>query len=502
MRLEEVISQTIDLWPNRIAVVYKDRGWTYGELGRRAADLRKKMAEAGFSEGDRALLWMENSPGYIAAYLAVMGLGGVVVALHPQVSVSEVSRVVAHVGASALLVSSSVRQWTPGDFESSRLRLIFGEDEIIRFNEDGGAERSPAGLAQIIYTSGSTGRPKGVMLSHQNLISNTRSILSYLQLGTEDSIVAVLPFVYAYGNSVMLTHLFAGGKIVIENSFVYPNLILERISKGRVTGFSGVASTYALLLNQSNLKADAFPALRYLTNAGGPMPSELLGRLRALFSEKEIYVMYGQTEATARLTYLPPKNLSQKAGSAGQPVPGVTLKIVKEGGAVARPGEVGEVYAFGENIMQGYWNDPEATAKVLDQGWLRTGDMGYLDEEGYLTIVGRNSEMIKSGAYRISPVEIEEVLLRHPAVREAGVVGVDDPILGEAICGVVAPKQEHQPTDMELLAHCARHLAPYKRPKVICLVKELPKSFSGKVLRQELREISRTVFKSPARTAH
>lgn len=152
--------------------------------------------------------------------------------------------------------------------------------------------------------------------------------------------------------------------------------------------------------------------------------------------------------------------------------------------------------------MQGYWNDPEATAKALEGGWLRTGDMGHLDEEGYLTIVGRNSEMIKSGAYRISPVEIEEVLLCHPAVKEAGVVGVDDPILGEAICGVVAPKQEHQPTDMELLAHCARHLAPYKRPKVICLVKELPKSFSGKVLRQELREISRTVFKSPVRTAH
>lgn len=502
MRLEEVIAQTIERWPNRTAIVHKDRSWTYAEVGARADELKKKLSEARFSEGDRAVLWMENSAEYVAAYLAVTGLRGGVVALHPQMSLSEVSRIITHVGAAGLIVSPLIRAWTSGDFESTCLRFILRDDETIRCHGTGEMEKSPAGLAQIIYTSGSTGRPKGVMLSHQNLISNTRSILAYLQLSSEDSIVAVLPFVYAYGNSVMLTHLFVGGKIVIENSFVYPNLILERISKERVTGFSGVASTYTLLLNQSNLKADSFPALRYLTNAGGPMPSGLLGRLRSLFSEKEIYVMYGQTEATARLTYLPPNALSQKAGSAGRPVPGVTLKIVKEGGAVARPGEIGEVYASGENIMQGYWNDPEATAKALEGGWLRTGDMGHLDEEGYLTIVGRNSEMIKSGAYRISPVEIEEVLLRHPAVKEAGVVGVDDPILGEAICGVVAPKQEHQPTDMELLAHCARHLAPYKRPKVICLVKELPKSFSGKVLRQELREISRTVFKSPVRTAH
>ena len=146
--------------------------------------------------------------------------------------------------------------------------------------------------------------------------------------------------------------------------------------------------------------------------------------------------------------------------------------------------------------MQGYWEDPQATAKVLDEGWLRTGDMGYLDEEGHLTLVGRNNEMIKSGAYRISPVEIEEILLQHPGVQEVGVVGVEDPILGEVICAVVTLKQNRRPTDQELLAHCARRLAPFKRPKSICLVVELPKSPSGKVLRQGLREISRTALRA------
>lgn len=500
MRLEDVVSQSMARWPGRIAVVQKDRSWTYAELGQHAAYLKKKIGETEFSEGDRILLWMENSAEYIAAYLAILGLGGVVVSLHPQVPASEVSRTIRHVGATGLIVSSSIKQWAAGDFDSTELQFILKEDELIRRTHSGPVMRGPADLAQIIYTSGSTGQPKGVMLSHRNLIANTRSILSYLCLNENDSIMAILPFVYAYGNSVMLTHLFTGGKIVIENSFVYPNLILDRMLKEGVTGLSGVASTYALLLNQSNLKSYSFPMLRYLTHAGGPMPSELLRRLRSSFSDKRMFVMYGQTEAAARLTYLPPELLDVKNGSVGRAIPGVSIKIVKEGGEIARPGEVGEVYATGENIMQGYWEDPQSTAKFLDDGWLRTGDMGRLDEEGYLTLIGRNSEIIKSGAYRISPTEIEEVLLQHPGVQEAGVVGLEDPILGEIICAVVMPNRGQFPTDQELLAHCAQRLAPYKRPKSICLVAALPKSPSGKVLRQELREISRASFRTAART--
>ncbi len=500
MRIEDVVSQSMVRWPGRVAVVHKDRNWTYAELGEHAASLKKKIGETAFSEGGRIVLWMENSAEYIAAYLAILGLGGVVVSLHPQVPASEVSRTIRHVGATGLIVSSSIKQWTAGDFDSTELQFILKEDDMIRRNHRGPVMKGPADLAQVIYTSGSTGQPKGVMLSHRNLIANTRSILSYLCLSEDDSIMAVLPFVYAYGNSVMLTHLFTGGKIVIENSFVYPNLILDRMLKEGVTGLSGVASTYALLLNQSNLKSYSFPMLRYVTHAGGPMPADLLSRLRSSFSDKRIYVMYGQTEAAARLTYLPPELLDVKSGSVGRAIPGVSIKIVKEGGGVAHPGEAGEVYAMGENIMQGYWQDHQSTAKFLDGGWLRTGDMGRLDEEGYLTLIGRNSEMIKSGAYRISPTEIEEVLLQHPGVQEAGVVGLENPILGEVICAVVTPNRDQLPTDQELLAHCAQRLAPYKRPKSICLVAALPKSPSGKVLRQELREISRASFRTAART--
>ena len=490
MRVENIIAQTMDSWPHRIAVAYKGRHWSYAALRDLVAAIKSMFAKAGLSEGGRVIVWMENSPEYIAAYLAVLESGGIVVAIHPQVLVPEVVRIIRHVGATGLIVSSAIKHWTLSDFDATGLRFIVKEDEVISCRHEGLAVEGPGDLAQIIYTSGSTGQPKGVMLTHKNLIANTKSILDYLQLTSEDSVAAVLPFMYAYGNSVMLTHLFVGGTLVIENSFLYPHVVLESMMREEVTGLSGVSTTYAIMLNQSNLESYSFPSLRYVTHAGGPMPSELLTRVRSVFAGKRIFLMYGQTEASARLTYLPPHLLDTKKGSAGQAIPGVTLKIVKEGGDEARTGEVGEVCASGDNIMQGYWQDPLATADVLRNGWLHTGDLGRLDEGGYLTIQGRNSEMIKSGAYRISPVEIEEVLLLHPQVLEAGVVGVDDPILGQKICAVITLKEAGCVTGQELLAHCAQWLVHYKRPKSVIVVAALPKSPSGKVLRQNLREIS------------
>ena len=489
LRVEQVVARTMESYRQKTAVIYQGQHWSYGEL-RRAVDVKKsRLEEAGFSRMDRAIVWMENSPDYVAMYLAVLELGGIVVALHQQTMREEVDRIIRHVGAAALIVSPTIRQWAIGDFESAGLRFLLAGDDVHRMHYRDSGFKPPEGSAQIIYTSGSTGRPKGVVLTHKNLIANTRSILEYLQLTAADSVMAVLPFVYAYGNSVMLTHLFVGGTLVIENNMLYPHVMLDGMIKTGVTGFSGVSSTYAIILNQSNLKSYAFPALRYLTHAGGPMPSELLGRIRSAFSNPRIFLMYGQTEASARLTYLPPDLLDVKKGSAGRAIPGVTLRIVKEGGETARPGEVGEVCAYGDNIMHGYWQDPELTAGVLHEGWLHTGDLGRLDEEGFLTIEGRNNEMIKSGAYRISPTEIEEVLLQHPQIHEAGVVGIDDPILGQRICAVVTLKEPETVTNQDLMAYCAQRLVQYKRPRVIAVIPALPKSPSGKVLRQQLRQI-------------
>jgi acyl-CoA synthetase (AMP-forming)/AMP-acid ligase II len=505
-KVHDIIAQVMERWPNRIAIVHRNQPWTYSDLASRILFFRKQLIEAGFSREDRAVLWMENSGEYIASYLAILGLGGIAVPIHPQALPEEVSKIIHYTDASALITFSSTWQQIDQRFDPTNLQFVLlAEGDMIPFGGHPPSVEIPPDIAQIIYTSGSTGHPKGVMLSHRNLIANATSIISYLRLDSEDSAMVVLPFTYSYGNSIMLTHLFIGGRLVIENSFVYPNLVLDKMQNEKVTGFSGVASTYALLLDHSNLKAYSFSALRYLTHAGGPIPSELLNRVRIAFPEKKIYVMYGQTEATARLTYLPPADLDRKKGSVGRPIPGVAIRIGDGTGKATPAGQIGEVIVSGENIMGGYWKDPDNTEKVLDHGWLRTGDLGYLDEEGYLYLMGRNSEMIKSGAFRISPYEIEEVLLQHPEVYEAGVAGVEDPILGEIIFGAVVPvvpQQVRSLTEQELLAHCARHLPPYKRPRSICILQELPKSPSGKILRQNIRELGRVMCKPIVRSTH
>jgi long-chain acyl-CoA synthetase len=495
-RVENKIAQVFQKFPNRTAVVHKNRTWTYSALADLEFRFRARLKEGGFSRGDRVVLWMENSAEYIASYLAVLGLNGVVVALHSQVLPEEVKRVIRHVGAAGLITFSSTWKKTGDPFDSSDLRFVLTESELLKPDGHPPGMEVPDDLAQIIYTSGSTGQPKGVMLSHCNLVANADAIISYLGLTEQDSVMAILPFVYAYGNSVMLTHLLTGGKLVIENSFVYPNLVLDKMKSERVTGFSGVASTYAILTEHSNLKSYTFSSLRYLTHAGGPMPLDLLDRVRSAFDGKDLFVMYGQTEATARLTYLPPKELERKRGSAGIPIPGVKIKIIDSEGKAVPFEQTGEVAAAGENIMAGYWRNPDQSGKVLSHGWLRTGDLGRLDDEGFLYVIGRNSEIIKSGAFRISPYEIEEILLRHPEVFEAGVVGIDDPILGETIAGMVVPREGCHPKEQELLAFCARHLAPYKRPKAIFQAAELPKSPSGKILRQNIKRICLS-FQSP-----
>ncbi|MFN3682175.1 MAG: class I adenylate-forming enzyme family protein, partial [Nitrospira sp.] len=489
-RIEHIINGLIQTQGQRTALIYRNERYTYQDL-RALIDAQKyKLADAGLHREDRTVLWMENSPEYVATYLAVLELGAIVVALHPQTMVEEVVRIVRHVGAAGVIISQAVKQWTVDNFESAGLRFVLATDQLRRMQYRDAGHIVPFGTAQIIYTSGSTGRPKGVVLTHRNLVTNTRSILEYLRLTSDDVGLAVLPFVYAYGNSVMLTHLFAGGTLVIENSLLYPQTVVDAMARHQVTGLSGVSTTYALLLNNAHFSSSSFPSLRYLTHAGGPMPSELLGRLRKAFPDTRLYLMYGQTEASARLTYLPPELVDVKKGSAGRAIPGVTLKVVKESGETARPGEVGEIWARGDNVMQGYWQDPELTAQVLKDGWLRTGDLGWIDEEGFITIVGRNNEMIKTGAYRISPTEIEEVLLQHPQILEAGVVGLDDPILGQKLCAIVVLKEKESLDQRGVMAYCAQRLVPYKRPKMVAIVPSLPKSPSGKVLRHRLREIA------------
>lgn len=346
-------------------------------------------------------------------------------------------------------------------------------------------------LASIIYTSGSTGQPKGVMLSHKNIVSNTTGICEYLQLAEDDIQMVVLPFFYVMGKSLLNTHIAAGGTVVLNNKFAFPAAVLKEMEKEKVTGFSGVPSTYAYLLYRSPLASyrDRLPRLRYCSQAGGHMSRRTKEQLRQVLPEHtKIYIMYGATEASARLSYLEPDRFSDKIESIGRAIPGVTLQVLNADGESVPVREVGEIVASGPNIMKGYWKDPEGTARVVDDHGYHTGDFGYQDEEGFFFVQGRKDSLLKVGGHRINPQEIEDVILRSDLVIEAAVLGIPDSLLGHKLVAVVTPKNGScQPN--HILSFCAGNLPKYKVPSNVSIVRALPKSSSGKIDRNKCLQV-------------
>lgn len=500
--LPAMLLRSVERRPDAIAIVGEAARVSYAELWDRIRAVAGFMAELGMGPGDRIALFLENSAEYAAAYYAVLLNGGVVVALNTATKARDVETWIRHSDARLLFADSRhpeyaaiLQRLDPAlpiialGTEISPAAGRYGWHQATAFS---GSVRDPGALsgqalAAIIYTSGTTGNPKGVTLTHRNLSSNTQSILKYLELHADDSIVNVLPFFYSYGNSILHTHLAAGARIVLEKSMLYPAQVLKRMAEERVTGFSGVPSTYSILLNRVNLASFDLSSLRYMTQAGGPMAPADIHRLTSLLPHVRFFVMYGQTEASARISYLPPERLFDKLGTIGVAIPGVEIEIRGPDDRELQPHVAGELCARGENIMHGYWKDPNTTREILRDGWLHTGDVAYRDEDGYLYIVGRATDMIKSGAHRISPKEIEEVVLEMEGVAEAVAVGVADPILGQAIKLIVVAKPGTELDARGIQRHCRQNLATYKVPKIIEFSDSLPRTSSGKVQRFKLQ---------------
>jgi acyl-CoA synthetase (AMP-forming)/AMP-acid ligase II len=310
--------------------------------------------------------------------------------------------------------------------------------------------------------------------------------VEYLELTAADRVAMVLPFYYVYGNSVLHTHVCAGATVVHAGSMTFPTEVLKTIETTRATGLSGVPATFARLMGLSTLGQHDLGSLRYLTQAGAAMSPALTERLRGAFPSASIFVMYGQTEASARLAYVPATDLVRKSGSAGRAIPGVELSIVDAEGREVPRGTTGEVVACGDNVMLGYWNDPEATRRALRDGRLHTGDLASMDEEGFLYIVGRESEMIKSGAHRISPREIEVAVEAALGVRECAVAGVPDELMGQAIAAFVVTEEGRTLDRQTILRACLAELPRFKLPEHVLFVPELPRTSSGKIRRAEL----------------
>jgi acyl-CoA synthetase (AMP-forming)/AMP-acid ligase II len=508
MLIHQFLETNARLFPDKDAVINLGKRLTYRQLDEDANRLANSLIAGGLRPGDRVGILVESSIDYIISFFAILKAGGVLVGLNTDTTGRILKSVLSDCSASGIIVRHDLLHHLTdiiGDLSSLRLMVTDGEYErpagrpdlaVTSYKEilNSGSKKAPSvektedDLATIMYTSGTTGAPKGVTLTHHNLETNTDSIVEYLELTPDDRVMDILPLYYSYGLSLLLTHMRVGGTIVIDTRFTFPNLVLETMSKEKATGFAGVPTTFAILMNRSNFKKYKWDHLRYLTQAGGPMAPALTSRLIEAVPGVKLYVMYGQTEASARLSYLEPEKVIEKLGSIGRAIPGVTLTVRDENGNVCPPGVAGEIVAQGENIMKGYWNRPEETQKVLHADGLHTGDLARCDDDGYLFIVGRSSEMIKSGAHRISPKEIEEIILEHEAVAETAVVGRRDPILGEAICAVVVLRDGQSVTEKDILIHCTQNLPAFKVPKYVQFAETLPKTQSGKVQRILIKE--------------
>ncbi|MBP3985869.1 acyl--CoA ligase [Pseudoxanthomonas helianthi] len=482
--------------PGNIAIVDGERRIDYATFWKQCNQFAERLRADGLQPGERVAIILPNRIEAAVACYGTWLAGGVAVPLNAQARVRDLLPWLRHCGARHVVGERANRDTVEALAQLAPAPTASLLEDGQSLVADAGATpeasapaTAPGDLATILYTSGTTGAPKGVMLSHANLLANAESIVGYLGLTADDRVLSILPFYYAYGASVLNTHLIVGGCVALGPSLAFPKLVAEAIEREQATGFPGVPSTFALLLETLVREKQSLRSLRYLTQAGGAMSPALTRRLREVLPEPRLFVMYGQTEATSRISWLPPERLDDKPGSVGIPVAGTRWKIVGEDGREVGPGESGEVCVRGPGVMPGYWNNPQATATALRDGWLHTGDLGWLDGDGYLYLHGRRSDMIKTGAHRVHPLDVEEVIAELPDVREVAVVGVDDEVLGQVVGAYVVSSDASMPRASDRIkAHCRARLAAYKIPRHVTFVDALPRTASGKVRRAQLTE--------------
>ncbi len=457
---------------------------SFKNLFQQSSQLAAYLSET-IGTGHNIVLLSQNSNFFIVCYLGIMMSGNVCVPLDPEIEKDNLEYVIDKSNAALCFVQSRIKEKCTG----SNLKVITEKDYFeyitgkpgFKIPQNFDSERP----AQIIFTSGSTGKPKGVILSHKNLISNTASILNYLHLTENDIIEVVLPFFYCYGLSLLHTHLRVGGSMVLNNSFILTGTVINDINKYKCTGFAGVPSHFQILLRTGVLKNSELPSLRYVTQAGGKLHNIFIEEFIKVCPEIDFYVMYGQTEATARLSYLEPDLLKSKLGSIGKGIPGVELKVVNDSGDVVSPGEAGEIIARGDNIMTGYYKEPEMTNEVLKDGWLYTGDIGTTDSEGFIFLTARNKEFVKIAGNRVSLKEIEAVILSYPQIVDCYIEPVFDENLGEVLKATIMYEQgSKEEINAELIRkHCADRLAAYKIPKYFEFAENLKITSTGKKIK-------------------
>ena len=502
LNLATMLRESARARPDKAAVILDSFRLTWAQVEAASNQAAGGLRSAGVRPGDRVGLMLPNVPQFLIAYYGILKAGAVVVPMNVLLKAPEVAYYLADSGATTLIVwDDFAREALKGTGEDVNTYVVSkpGNDEVREGARPFGvllqgsprfemAATGPDDSAVILYTSGTTGRPKGAELTHFNLYMCCDVAANRLiELREDDVSIAVLPLFHSFGQSnVMNTAVYGGGTITLVPRFDAAK-VLEVIQRDRVSIFCGVPTMYFGLLHHPEADRYDTSSLRLCVSGGASMPGEVMKTFEAKFGVT-ILEGYGLSETSPSASF----NVSQeerKFLSIGKPIWGVEMKIVDEGDRELPPGpdHVGEIVIRGHNVMKGYFNQPEATAEVMRGGWFHSGDMGYVDDDGYFFIVDRKKELIIRGGFNVYPREVEEVLFAHPAVAAAAVIGIPDERLGEEVKAVVQLKAGQSVTAEELIAYCKERVAAYKYPRSVQFVDQLPIGPTGKILKRQLK---------------
>jgi long-chain acyl-CoA synthetase len=493
MRIERFLSQSAQRFPDKTALVAGPVRLSYAQFDAQATALAAALQGLGVKRNDRVLVFMDNIAEAALAIFAVLKAGATFSPINSSTKADKLAYVIGNCRPVAILAQ---RKLAPVAIEAiagnDLALLVTGTPEwdaaiatTTPIAPHGGID---VDLGMLIYTSGSTGRPKGVMMTHRNIDAASDSITTYIDNTADDIILNVAPLAFDYGLYQLLMAVRMGATLVLEKSFAFPAAIFETMRREKVTGFPLVPTMAAMLLQMRDTSTLDVPSLRYITNTAAALPEEHIQRLRALFPQATLYSMYGLTECK-RCTYLPPAELDRRAGSVGIAIPNTEAYVAGDDGEPVAHGVIGELVIRGPHVMQGYWENPAATAERLRPGrnaWekvLFTGDLFYADSEGFLYFVGRKDDIIKTRGEKVAPKEVEAVLYAHPGIAEAVVVGVPDPVLGQAVKAIVVAT-DPAVTEIDVIRHCAKRLEDFMVPRAVEFRTSLPKTDTGKVSRR------------------
>ncbi|MGE7878051.1 long-chain-fatty-acid--CoA ligase [Peribacillus muralis] len=500
LSLYGLLERSANLYPSTKAVIDSGRELTYLELKLASDRFAVYLFNRGFQMNDRIAIMLPNCLEYIIAYYAIHRLGGVVVQVNPLYQHNELDEI----------LRDSEATWFIGREEQQEKLRVTGFSDLVTFipadiSRKGGPASSPLdkelpelvlnpkkAVALLQYTGGTTGKSKGVMLTHFNLIANVFQDFSFTAEALElqspgERMLGLTPLFHVFGNGRLNSAVYAGATYITLEKFEIAKVV-DLIRKHRPTIFPGVPTMYISLLNHPGLTADDLSCFKYCSCGSAPLPIEIIRQFQTIFSIS-ISEGFGMSE-TSPTTHRNPVNGQKKPGSIGIPYPNTDARIVdlKTGTKVMPTGDAGELIIKGPQVMKGYWKNPGDTAVALRAGWLYTGDIATMDEEGYFYIVGRKKDMIIASGYNIYPTEVEDILYQHPAVKETCVYGVPDTYRGETVKAAIIIKEGRSVSETEIREFCLQRLARYKVPRKFEFRNQLPKSAIGKILRRILLE--------------